>query len=165
MKVAVISDIHENVHNLIEAIQMIESEKCDILFCLGDVGRSKLFQVMFTLKIPVYFTFGNHDGNVIKDTKMLEWYEFWGHVRSNGIYQRVEIDGRKIFLTHYDDLAQTVAKSWEFDACFGGHEHIAFEKYFEDCLCVNPGEITGTRTSKPSFYIYNTKKILENLGS
>lgn len=72
MKVAVISDIHENVHNLIEAIQMIESEKCDILFCLGDVGRSKLFQVMLTLKIPVYFTFGNHDGNVIKDTKMLE---------------------------------------------------------------------------------------------
>lgn len=157
MKIAVISDIHENAHNLIQAVQIIEAEKCDVLFCLGDVGRSKLFEIMFTLKIPVYFTFWNHDGNVIKDTKMLERFEFGWHVRSNGFYQKIELDGRKIFLTHYDDLIQIVAKSGEFDACFGGHEHIAFEKQFWNCLCVNPGEITGTRTSKPGFYIYDTK--------
>jgi hypothetical protein len=34
MKIAVISDIHENVHNLIQAIEMIEKEKCEVLFCL-----------------------------------------------------------------------------------------------------------------------------------
>ncbi len=157
MKIAVISDIHENVHNLIQAIKIIEEEKCEVLFCLWDVGRSKLFEIMFTLQIPVYFTFGNHDGNVIKDTKLLLRHKAWWHVRSNGFYQKVELDGKKMFLTHYDELAEIVAKSWEFDACFGWHLHIAFEKSFWNCLCVNPGEITGTRTSKPWFYIYETK--------
>lgn len=157
MKIAVISDIHENVHNLIQAIEMIEKEKCEVLFCLWDVGRSKLFEIMFMLNIPVYFTFGNHDGNVIKDTKMLLGHKPWGYVRSNGLYQKIKLDGKRMFITHYDELAKIVAKSWEFDVCFGGHEHLTFEESFWNCLCVNPWEITGTRTSTPWFYIYETQ--------
>jgi len=34
MKIAVISDIHENTHNLIQAIKIIEEEKCDVIICL-----------------------------------------------------------------------------------------------------------------------------------
>jgi predicted phosphodiesterase len=34
MKIAVIADIHENAHNLIQAINIIEKEKCEVLFCL-----------------------------------------------------------------------------------------------------------------------------------
>jgi putative phosphoesterase len=157
MKIAVIADIHENAHNLIEAIKMIEVEKCEVLLCLWDVGTSKLFEVMFTLKIPVYFTFWNHDGNIIKDVKLLENYKPGWHVRSNGIYQRVKLGGRKIFLSHYDDLALDVAQSWLYDACFGAHLHQVFEKKFWKTLCVNPGEITGTYNWKPGFYIYETK--------
>lgn len=154
MKIAVISDIHENTHNLIQALEIIKTEKCDILFCLWDIGRSTLFEIMFSIGLPMYFTFWNHDGNVIKDTKLLVANN--AKVRSVWIYQRVEIDGRKIFLTHYDDLARDIAKSWEFDACFWWHLHLAFEELYTDTLCVNPWEISGTRTGTPWFYIYDT---------
>jgi predicted phosphodiesterase len=117
---------------------------------------SKLFEVMFTLNIPVYFTVGNNDGNIIKNIKLLERHIPWGHVKTNGIYQRFELDWRKIFLTHYDDLSLDIAHSWLYDACFWGHSHIASEKQFWKTLCVNPGEITGTREEKPRFYIYET---------
>ncbi|NDK09218.1 metallophosphoesterase family protein [Candidatus Gracilibacteria bacterium] len=157
MKIAVISDIHENTHNLIQAIKIIEEEKCDVIICLGDVGRSILFEAIFSLQLPVYFTFGNHDGNVIKNMKMLLRHTAGGHVRTNGMYQKIELDGRNIFLTHYYELAEIVAKSGEFDVCFGGHNHIASEVKFGTTLCVNPGEITGTHFDKPTFYIYDTK--------
>lgn len=155
MKIAVISDIHENIHNLIQATKMIKQEKCEVIFCLGDVGRSKLFEVLFTLKLPLYFTFWNHDWNVIKDVKMLiknNW-----EVRSNWFYQRIELEGRKIFLTHYDDLARDIAKSGEYDACFWGHLHMKFEEFYGNTLCVNPWEITGTREHNPSWYLYDTR--------
>lgn len=154
MKIAVISDIHENAHNLLSAVEQIMEWNCDIIFCLWDMGSSRLFEVLFISKLPVYFTFGNHDGNVIRDTKMLlknKWI-----VRSCGFYQKIELGERKIFLTHYDDLAKTAAKSWEFDACFGWHLHRAFEIVSWDTLCVNPGEITGTN-EEPRFYVYDTK--------
>jgi putative phosphoesterase len=155
MKIAVISDIHENSHNLIQALEIIQTEKCEILFCLWDVGRSTLFEMMFSIGLPMYFTFWNHDGNVIKDTKLLVANN--AKVRSNWFYQKIQLDGRKIFLTHYDDLVEIVAKSWEFDACFWWHEHIAFEEQYSETLCVNPGEISGTRTWKPWLYIYETQ--------
>jgi predicted phosphodiesterase len=37
MRIAVISDIHEDVVNLGSALRMIEREKCDEIICLGDI--------------------------------------------------------------------------------------------------------------------------------
>lgn len=128
MKIAVISDIHENAHNLIQAIKLIENEKCEVIFCLGDIMRSKFLKVIFTLKIPSYFVFGNHDGNLVANVRLFEKHGAVYPDHEN--YLIVEIDKRKIFLTHYIELAQIVAKSGEFDACFGGHNHIASQDIF-----------------------------------
>ena len=36
MKIAIISDIHENVHNLILAMKQIQEKKCDVIFMFDD---------------------------------------------------------------------------------------------------------------------------------
>ena len=44
MKIAIISDIHEDVESLKQALHLIEKEKCDEIFFLGDsVGFSNQF--------------------------------------------------------------------------------------------------------------------------
>ncbi len=37
MKIALIADIHEDINNLTAALKMIEREKCDEIYCLGDI--------------------------------------------------------------------------------------------------------------------------------
>jgi len=34
MKIAVIADIHENYHNLVEALKLVETEKCETILAL-----------------------------------------------------------------------------------------------------------------------------------
>lgn len=36
-RIAIISDVHEDIHSLTKAMKMIELEKCDTVFCLGDI--------------------------------------------------------------------------------------------------------------------------------
>ncbi len=37
MKLAIITDIHEDRVNLVKALRMIEKEACDEIACLGDI--------------------------------------------------------------------------------------------------------------------------------
>jgi len=59
MKVAFISDIHEDYISLLQAARLIEQKKCDVIVCLGDiVGYS----------IPFYDFLETRDGS-----KCIEW--------------------------------------------------------------------------------------------
>jgi len=77
---------------------------------------------------------------------------------ADNVYDFLEIENRKIFITHYPDLAKPMAKSGEFDAVFYGHNHIKNKDRVGNCLVVNPGEVSGHKNSQISFAIYDTEK-------
>lgn len=70
----------------------------------------------------------------------------------------MEFDKRKIFITHYPDLAKPMAKTGIYDEVFYGHNHKKNEEKIGDCLVVNPGEISAHKTGVATFVIYDTKK-------
>ena len=51
MKIAIISDIHGNDEALTAVLKDIESEKCDKIFCLGDLAMAGPEQSKVTNKI------------------------------------------------------------------------------------------------------------------
>lgn len=155
MKVAVIADIHENFHNLLKALKMIHDRDVARILCLGDLINGGVAQILAESGLPVSCVWGNNDGDKMS---------ILGYVHSAGStlrmeresYGFVEIDGRKLFLTHYPDLADPMAKSQEFDAVFYGHDHLRSEKRIGSCLVVNPGELSSHKTGTATFAIYDT---------
>ncbi len=156
MKIAIISDIHDNLHNLVLALKIMEGKKIEQILFLGDFIAPGGVKILAGCGIPVFALFGNNDGEkyTIVKTSLEERSNL---TMSDKTYDFFEIDGRKIFLTHYPPLAKPMAKSGDFDAVFYGHNHEKNKDKIEKCLIANPGEISASKTGIATFGIYDTK--------
>lgn len=156
MKIAIISDIHENFHNLTLFLNEVEQYNAEKILFLWDFMNNGIAKLLASAPIPVYAIRGNNDGDKVAITKtaLTKWsnMEVWFDT-----FDIIEIDNRKLFLTHYPMLAKPMAKSWDFDAVFYGHDHMANLDQINDCIIVNPWEISAHKTSKSTFAIYDTK--------
>lgn len=159
MKIAIISDIHENFHNLILALQEMEKQKVEQILCLGDLMNSGIAKVLMAQDIPSYLIWGNNDGEKVEITLASKRPNSSLEVGVK-TYEQLEMDGRKIFISHYEDLAKPIAKSGAFDAVFFGHTHISSLEKINDCWVVNPGELAAMKTKKATLAIYDT---IENI--
>lgn len=164
MKIAVISDIHDNAHNLVMALEQLKDYDIEEIIFLGDFCGAAIARMLSAAPVKVRAIFGNNDGDKSMITKFAcqEWsnLEIWFDV-----FDKIEIDGRKIFLSHYPMLARPMAKSGDFDAVFYGHNHLKNKDMIWDCLVLNPGEVGAYKTWIATFAIYDTKindaKIIE----
>ncbi|MFC1609084.1 YfcE family phosphodiesterase [Patescibacteria group bacterium] len=156
MKIAIISDVHDNFHNLICALEEIEKRDVEYVLCLGDLVANGVVKILAKLDIPVFLIWGNNVGDNVQVMKTV--FESNGNlVVSEKTYDSIELDGRKIFLSHYPDLASPIAKSGDFDAVFFGHTHKKSQEKIGNCLVLNPGEIGTNVVDESSFAVYDTK--------
>lgn len=153
MKIAVLSDIHDNIWNLKKVLKCIKKEKCKaILFC-GDYCAYSAVKMIIELKLPTYAVFGNVDGAHYEITKLVGNLSYYHQFKEMA---EVELGGRKIALCHYPQLAEGLAHTGKYDAVFHGHTHKARQEKIGKALIANPGEVMGMK-GKCSFGIYETK--------
>lgn len=122
MKVAIISDIHGNFHNLILFLKQIKELDIDKIIFLGDFVNNGIAKTLASSSVPVIAIWGNNDVDKVaitrtslsKNSNMTIGFE---------TYDFLEIDKRKIFITHYPLLVKSMAKSGDFDVVFYGHDH------------------------------------------
>jgi len=168
MKIAILSDIHENFHNLILALEEIGEKKVKQIICLGDLMNSGIAKLLATQTIPVFMIWGNNDGEKVEITLASKRANSVLTVSKN-VYDFLDFDGKKIFISHYEDLAMPMAKSGEYDAVFYGHTHLFKIEKINSCWVVNPGEVSAGKTKKATFAIYDTTinkvEIIELKGS
>lgn len=157
MKIAIISDIHDNFHNIILALEEIKKRKVTQIIFLGDFINGGIAKILAESPIPVFAIWGNNDGDKTMITKT-SLHEKSHLTVSENIYDFLEFDDRKIFITHYPDLAKPMAKTGIYDAVFYGHNHLKNDDKIGNCLVVNPGEISAHKTGVATFAIYDTKK-------
>ncbi len=155
MTLGIISDIHENFHNLILALDVLKQREVDHILCLGDLINEGVAKVLAISEIPVFMIWGNNDGEVVGVVKTAE-REGSNLTVSANTYDFLRVDGRDVFLTHYDDLARPMALSGEYDAVFYGHTHLAEHTRVGECLVVNPGEIAAQKTGTSTLALYDT---------
>ena len=139
MRLAIISDIHDNLWNLAAAIDHL-SGSADALICCGDLCSPFVMDVLARFPGPVDIVFGNNDADLYRITKKSS-----DRVRVHGELFETELDGRKIAVNHFDYLARPMAASGLYDLVCYGHNHNLSVSHLGRTLTVNPGPIMGAR--------------------
>src|SRR3989338_5607025 len=109
MKIAVISDIHENFHNLVLFLKEIKKYDVQKIIFLGDFMNNGIAKLLSNADIPVISIWGNNDGDKVAITKTA-LSENSNLTVGFDTFDFLEIGNRKIFITHYPLLAKPMAK-------------------------------------------------------
>jgi putative phosphoesterase len=158
MRIAILSDIHDNLWNLAAAVQFVAG--ADALICCGDLCSPFVIDELAKFGKDVHIVFGNNDADLYRITsKAMKTPNVCVH----GELFQADFDGRRFAVNHFNYIARPMAKSGDYDVVCFGHNH-AFEITREGGgLLINPGPIMGAKFSTgaweditPSFAIYET---------
>jgi putative phosphoesterase len=163
MKIAVFSDSHDHMNNILKAISLINEGNIEALIHCGDYVSPFVKKWFDLLKEPIksnfYGVFGNNDGDRLFLTQNLgQICEF----AQNGNELILEWEGKRIFASHMPkkETINALANSGKFDIILSGHSHsFSNEKLENGVLVVNPGELCGYLSGKATFAIIDTKKM------
>jgi len=155
LKIAVISDIHDNFNNLLLALDTMRERGVEQILCLGDIINPGVAKILVDCGIPTFTVWGNNDGDKVTITKFSLAPGSSLEV-GDKTYASLEMGGKKIFITHYPDLVGPIAASGLYDVVFYGHDHLKRSGQFAKCLIVNPGEVSGIKTREATFAVYDT---------
>jgi len=155
MKVAIISDTHDNVPNLEKAIKWMNDNKIDRIIHCGDLcAPSILINVLAKeFKGPIDMVFGN-----VEDRDLLpEVVKKFKNVTHHGDLGELDINGKKVAFIHYPDKAKKLAQSGKYNYVFYGHTHKPWEEDINGCKLLNPGTCAGL-FSKATFAVWDVDK-------
>jgi len=167
MKIAIISDSHDNIPNSKKTINWIVGNKIKYLIHCGDISTADtLKEVLTNYAGRAYIVFGNMDFDrfkiqeyITKNTSRVKYFDKVGEV---------EFGGKKIAFYHFPELAKKLAKSKKYDIVFYGHTHKPWQEKIGKVKLANPGNVAGL-FYKATFAVYDTiignleLKIIENL--
>jgi len=155
MKIAVLSDTHDNIWNLDQVLAELarQPDVGALIFCGDFCAPFTLQQIAEGFAGPVHVVFGNNDGDQLLLSRVAGRFE---HVTLHGLYAELEYGGRRIAVIHYPDLARRLAQSGQFDLVCYGHDHTAKVERVGETLLANPGEVMG-RFGRPGYGLYDTE--------
>jgi putative phosphoesterase len=159
MKIAIISDTHDNLENLKKFFEFSKKEKIEILIHCGDVCNGETLKEIEKNFKKIYLCLGNADikNSLFKEARKTKIFEKEG---------KVEIEGLKIGFCHMFNLKEK--KLDDFDFYFFAHSHWPFLEKEGNCVLANPGNLAGL-FYKATFAVLDTKtkklelKILEKI--
>jgi uncharacterized protein len=167
MRVAIISDIHDNLCNLNSVISAINS--VDTLICCGDLCSPFVIDELAKFSKEIHIVFGNNDADLYRITSKAARIL---HCHLHGELFEGEFAGKRFGVNHFDYLARPLAKSGSYDVVCFGHNHEAEITRAGNCLLVNPGPIMGAKFSSgkwedvaATYAIYDTGRDAAELFS
>jgi putative phosphoesterase len=159
MRIAVISDIHDNLWNLASALDTIK-RTADVLLCCGDLCSPFVIDELAKFEGAVHVVFGNNDADLYRITAKAAKTS---NVHLYGELFAQTFEGKRFAMNHFDYLARPIAKSGDYDVVCFGHNHEFEVTRQGQCLLINPGPVMGAKFSHgrwedvaASFVIYDT---------
>lgn len=155
MKIGIISDTHDRLPLIDEAVKRLNEENVEYVLHAGDYIAPFAVLRFKPLKAKLIGVFGNNDGdqNLIRKRFQEINGEIYGRIAE------LNINNLRIALTHGDDeiLLKTLINSNYFDIVVHGHTHKLETYTIGKTLVINPGEACGYLTGKSTIIILDTK--------
>lgn len=146
MLVGVISDTHDNLPMVEEAISVFKNRRIREVVHLGDWCSPFTLAKLATSGLKVTGIFGNNDG----DHSALQRIALSSGMKLHSPPFEMDIDGKKALLVHgYKDteftkkIVDSIALGGKYDMVLYGHTHKTDSRMVKDCLVFNPGECLG----------------------
>ncbi len=178
MKLAIISDIHDNLIALNLAIEDLKNQMVDKVLFLGDYltdGESDKEVLEIVKEYGDYIILGNREKYLLHYNPKLKDYsnyrsisyaydnlkvEDLNYLNSLKNHLIITLNGYKILLIHGDEFGHTVdtiealfqeyIDKYDFDICLFGHTHRYLKEEYKGKLFLNPGSI-GEPTDSPTY--------------
>jgi hypothetical protein len=140
MKIAVLSDSHDNIWKLDQAVPHLR--QADAILHCGDLCSPFMIKRLAegAQDRPVHVVWGNNDGDQFTISRVAVNYK---QVTLHGDLAELDLDGIKVAVNHYPEIARGLASSGEYDLVCYGHDHTQHQEQVADCLLLNPGELMG----------------------
>jgi len=164
MKIAIISDIHDNLVNLKTFLSFVKKEGVKIIFCCGDLTSPEILDyLIFNFKGKIFLTLGNADQKkeilekFSKGNSKLTLFEGFGEAKLKNL---------KIAFSHLLEEIKNPLQKYDF--VFYGHNHRPSLENLGKTIILNPGNLAGLYY-KATFAILDTEnkkidlKILEKI--
>ena len=166
MKIAIISDTHDNFPNFKKAIDWIKKNDIKTIIHCGDICTlSVLKDSIRDFSGKIYLCLGNVDVDhfQVKGKEKLFNKAIFFNKRGE-----IKKGKKKIAFTHFPKIAKELALTGNYDIVFHGHTHKPWIEKVNNVKIVNPGNLAGLMY-KATFAVYDTKndslklKILEKI--
>ena len=153
MKIAVFSDTHDNIWKLERALGLMKN--ADVLIHCGDLCSPFVMKRLGEASKgrPIHVVWGNNEGDIRLICQIAKKYS---NIQLHGELAELELDGLKLAINHYPDIARSLANSDFYDLVCYGHDHTAYQGLIGDCILLNPGEIMGLK-GKTTFAFVDTQ--------
>ena len=140
MKIAILSDSHDNIWKLAEAMPTLASADA-VIHCGDLVAPFMILRLIQGIKEkPIHIVWGNNDGDKSLITEVASQAK---NIKLHGDFADLELGGLKIGVNHYPNVARRLAQSGSYDVVCYGHDHTAHQEWLGKTLLLNPGELMG----------------------
>ena len=152
MKIAISSDIHDNLVNLKKFLNWSRENKIERIFCTGDIcNRETLKFLAENFKEEIFLVKGNvelYEEDYLKSFSNIKYFN------KIGIF---EIEKYKIGLCHEPFLVDKILEKEDVDYIFYGHTHKPWTEERIGAKIYNPGTLGGV-FYKATFAMWDTDK-------
>lgn len=159
MKLAIISDTHDNAPNVEKFLDWAKTNDIGAIIHCGDIAAPSMINELFAPKFlgDMHLVFGN-----VADRELLPVVcQKYANCQVHGDQGELEIDGIKIAFCHRPEEAKELAATGKHHLVFFGHTHKpTMETLPNNCQLINPGTLGGL-FQKATFAVFDTatKKI------
>ena len=162
MLIGLMADTHDNLPMVDKAIKKLNEERVELVLHAGDYIAPFVIPKFKELKAKLIGVFGNNDGD--RELLKKRFSEHEG-LEIRGNFAEIKVDGLKVALLHgtEEELLKALIESETFDIIVHGHTHKAEIYRKGKTLVVNPGEVCGYLSGKPTISLYDTAKHVAKL--